>query len=86
MRKLLVALTLMGALLGLGAGAVRASQQHPSRPVWSHTVSQGETLWSIARLAAPSEDPRRTVDRLIHTNGLNGAIIRPGQRLILTAN
>jgi LysM repeat protein len=83
MRKVLIAISLVGVLLGLGATTVRAGQQRPSKPVWSHVVARGETLWALAKEAAPSKDPRITVDLLIHANHLSGGNIRPGQRLVL---
>jgi len=86
MRRLVIALTLVAALLGLGASAVKAGQQGPSKPVWSHVVAPGETLWDLSRSAAPSKDPRETVDRLIEANHLRGPIIVPGQRLVLRSS
>ncbi len=87
MRRFVIALALvgalLGALLGVGASAVKAGQRHPSRPIWSHVVAPGETLWQLARSAAPSQDPRRIVDRLISANHLHGGSIFPGQRLVL---
>ncbi len=47
-----------------------------------HTVRPGETLWSIA-MAAYGGDPREGVWRLQERNGLEGATIVPGQRLLL---
>jgi LysM domain-containing protein len=86
MKRLVIALTLVGALLGLGASTVRAGQQRPSAPVWSHVVAPGETLWDLARAAAPKEDPRRMVDRLVMANHLHGGTIFPGQRLVLPSH
>jgi hypothetical protein len=47
-----------------------------------HTVRPGETLWSIATVAYGG-DPREGVWRLQERNGLEGATIVPGQRLLL---
>lgn len=85
MRRLLIASLLLTALLGFGATRVVANQQGPSKPVWTHVVQPGETLWQLAREAAPRIDTRRTVDRLIETNDLRGGRIIPGQKLILYA-
>ncbi len=85
MRRVVFALALLGALLGLGSQAVVAIQQRPSEPVWSHVVQPGETLWQLARSASPDRDPREVVDRLIEANHLDGGIIIPGQRLVLPA-
>ena len=83
MRKLLMAIVLVGSLLGFGASQVTAGQQRPSKPVWSHVVRPGETLWELAKDAAPTGDTRRTVDRLVSTNQLDGGRIIPGQTLVL---
>lgn len=47
-----------------------------------HTVQQGETLWAIAA-ASYGGDPREAVWKLQTRNGLTGAMIVPGQRLLL---
>lgn len=86
MRRLLIALALVGALLGLGASTVKAGQQRPSKPVWSHVVAPGETLWDLARAADPKADPRKIVDRLIRANHLRGGSIFPGQELVLPSH
>jgi LysM repeat protein len=83
MRKTAVAIALVTALLGAGAAKVGASQKHPAQPAWTHVVTYGETLWGLAKQAAPGKDPRATVDLLISSNHLQGAGIRPGQRLVL---
>ena len=47
-----------------------------------HRVEAGETLWSIAS-ARYGGDPRAGVWKLQQANGLTGATIVPGQRLLL---
>jgi len=84
-RRIMVALALVAGLLGVGATAVKAVGPRSAHPVWSHVVTPGETLWSIAGEAAPLRDRRETVDRLITVNHLHGPIIRAGQRLVLPA-
>jgi LysM repeat protein len=83
MKRILIAFTLVAALLGIGATAVTARQARQAPPSWTHVVAPGETLWGLAREAAPDRDRRETVDRLVKANGLPGGTIRPGQRLVL---
>ena len=85
MRKLLIAIALVTALLGFGASQVVAGQRTASKPVWSHVVRPGETLWDLAKEAAPDDNTRRTVYRLTEANHLDGARIVPGQTLVLYA-
>lgn len=47
-----------------------------------HTVVAGDTLWSIA-VTSYAGDPREGVWKLQQANGLEGATIVPGQRLLL---
>ncbi|WP_375399659.1 LysM peptidoglycan-binding domain-containing protein [uncultured Amnibacterium sp.] len=47
------------------------------------TVRPGDTLWAIARYAAPGVDPRDGVFELEQVNRLRDAAIRPGQVLRL---
>lgn len=83
MRRMAVAIVLVAALLSLGASAVKAVSSRPATPAWTHVVAPGDTLWSLARRAAPSKDPRETVDLLIRANHLRGGVIIAGQRLVL---
>jgi hypothetical protein len=51
-----------------------------------YVVAPGDTLWEIAARVAPAgEDVRDTVARVLEVNGLGGASIAPGQRLLLPA-
>jgi nucleoid-associated protein YgaU len=49
----------------------------------SVVVEAGDTLWSIAREAAPHEDVRAVVHAIEEANGLDGAVLVPGQVLQL---
>jgi nucleoid-associated protein YgaU len=46
-----------------------------------YVVRPGDTLWAIA-VRAYGGDPREGVWRLSERNGLDGSLIRPGQRLV----
>jgi hypothetical protein len=44
-------------------------------------VGAGETLWDIARRAAPRSDPRAVVERIRQLNRITGSAVSPGQWL-----
>ena len=80
-RRAIVALA--GALFVLAgaraADAVTAGSGpavHSSQKVVHYEVKPGDTLWSIARRLAPTQDPREVVDLLVQAHG--GATIQPG--------
>ncbi len=72
-------------LVFLAAVVVWAAYVRPSEgagPERSYVVQPADTLWSIATRHYPG-DPRAAVWELRERNALDGALIRPGQRLIL---
>jgi LysM repeat protein len=69
-------------LLALVAWAVLARGSEGAGPERTHVVQPGDTLWTIAAATAPG-DPRRRVWEIRERNGLDGAVIHPGQRLVL---
>lgn len=87
-RGLLVA----ALVLLLVVGAARAAVGGASGPVPAAglptaqrvvVVQQGQTLWSLARELAPGADPRVMVERIRSVNGLDGAGLAVGQRLVV---
>jgi len=46
-----------------------------------HLVQAGDPLWGISRQYMPDTDPRLGVEWISRANGLEGAIIRPGDIL-----
>lgn len=47
------------------------------------TVSAGSTLWQIAAQRYSQTDPRAVVAAIEQANHLKGAVIFPGERLVL---
>lgn len=75
----------VGAVLTVNLVAMR-SDGEPVKASASrvYVVKPGDTVWSIVRThSSPHDDPRPLVDRLIRVNRLRGAVILPGQRLVL---
>ena len=70
------------AVLGSGGAAADAGDAASSTFEYV-TVHQGESLWAIAESIAPEADPRVVVDEIIRLNGLDDAVLEPGQRLAL---
>lgn len=86
--RVLLFLLAFGVALGAALGNQAASAGTPgvAVPVETYTVRSGETMWSIAAdLAAPGEDVRDVVDRLLDLNDLAGAGLVAGQQLLLPA-
>jgi hypothetical protein len=86
------ALIWFGAVGGARAasdGAQAASHGQPlavaHRGLFRVVVRPGETLWSIARQAEPSADPRIVVQQIIDVNALSGPTIQAGELLWVPA-
>ncbi len=56
------------------------SANHKKFTYKTYTVSQGETLWSIAKVTCPGMDPRKIVAIIRDKNGVT-PVIYPGQEL-----
>ncbi len=83
-----IALLLMLAAifcLGLVFGSTARGADEAPVPVdhASVVVQPGETLWGIARAAAPDRDPRVTIGAIRDLNALPSAEIQSGQVLLL---
>ena len=50
-------------------------------PSGVYVVEPGDTLWDIARSAAPGRDPRAVVHEL--SESIGGAGLHPGQRIVI---
>ena len=70
------------AVLGSGGAAADVRSQGPASFEYV-TIGQGDSLWALAESIAPDGDPRVLVDEIIRLNGLDDAVLEPGQRLAL---
>jgi nucleoid-associated protein YgaU len=73
---------LLIAALALIGWAVLARTSEGAGQGVRYTVRPHDSLWSIAA-AHYGGDPRDGVWKIEHRNHLSGALIRPGQRLVL---
>ena len=89
-----VAAAVVTALLVMGrAGQVppgeanpwpaRAEVTLPAELPGVYVVQPGDTLWDIARAAAPGVDPRMLVQELAEAAG--GVALEPGQQIVIDA-
>jgi len=58
----------------------------PEAPAITHVVAAGETLWDIADQYTEGRDLRKVVAAIKKYNGLNTAVIQPGQVLEIPAS
>ncbi|MDQ0895722.1 LysM peptidoglycan-binding domain-containing protein [Agromyces ramosus] len=70
-------------VLGAGGAAAESDAAGPATAFEYVTVDRGDSLWGIAEAIAPDADPRVVIDEIIRLNGLDGAVVEPGQRLAL---
>ena len=69
-------------LVAVLAWAVFVRPSEATGPERTYVVKPADTLWSIA-VENYAGDPRAAVWELRERNHLDGALIRPGQRLVL---
>jgi LysM repeat protein len=73
----------IGVLLaGLVIWAIAAHSSNGAGKPQIYTVKPYDTLWSIAS-SHYGGDPREAIYRLEQRNGLDGTVVRPGQKLVL---
>lgn len=86
-RGLVMTAVLTGSLAGGMAlserPSIAAPETAPQKQYSQVVVQPGQTLWGIARAAAPDVDPRVTIGRIVDLNALAGVDIRAGQRIAL---
>lgn len=76
-----IAMFMIVALAFCFVVAVQAREPEMPDRYSLHLVRPGDTLWSISRQYMPDTDPRLGVEWISQVNGLDGAIIRPGDIL-----
>ena len=74
---------LVGLLSGPVANAVGVGGTAHADSSRTYVVRPGDTLWSIATRFAPTTDPRVVVDGITSANGLDPAVLVPGQQLTI---
>jgi len=67
----------------LGAGVAAADVESGGTAFEYTTVGEGESLWAIAESVDPKADVREVIDEIMRLNGLDDAVVEPGQRLAL---
>jgi hypothetical protein len=86
--RILLAVCLIALFTAVSALAIWPSEATGRADSPDYTwviVGPGETLWQLARDAAPGVDPRETIDRIIEMNSLTGANVQAGQRIAVPA-
>jgi nucleoid-associated protein YgaU len=75
-------LTIVLAAVVLGAALSSAHPTSGAAPERRYVVRPGDTLWAIAATRYAG-DPREAVWRIRDRNGLESALLRPGQVLVM---
>ena len=80
---LALALPVMALSVFLASSGALAENDAASDDFEYMTVLSGDTLWSIATMISPHEDPRDVVAKIISLNQLETASLMPGQDIAL---
>jgi hypothetical protein len=74
----------IGALfIGLNGGGAVATSTAPDASFEWVTVDGGQSLWDIAAIVAPDEDPREFAAQVKALNQLPSSVVQPGQQLAI---
>lgn len=76
-------LVIWAFVLVLGSGVAAADVDSAGATFEYITVGQGDSLWGIAEAIDPSGDVREVIAEIVRLNGLDDAVVEPGQRLAL---
>ncbi|PWC03299.1 LysM peptidoglycan-binding domain-containing protein [Agromyces badenianii] len=78
-----VPLVIWAFVVVLGAGTAAADIESSGVSFEYTTVGEGDSLWAIAESLDPNADAREVIDEIMRLNGLDDAVVEPGQRLAL---
>ncbi|GAA4146135.1 hypothetical protein GCM10023068_20220 [Leifsonia shinshuensis] len=70
-------------VFALNGGGAAASGDQANVTFHYVTVQSGDSLWSVASRIAPNADPRDVIADLVNLNGLDSAVVTPGQQLAI---
>jgi hypothetical protein len=70
-------------LVGLNGGGAIATSTAPDATFEWVTIEGGQSLWDLAAVIAPNEDPREFAAQVAHLNQLPSSVVQPGQQLAI---
>jgi LysM repeat protein len=70
-------------IFALNGGVAAATGEQTHATFHYVTVQSGDSLWSVAERLAPNADPRDVIADLVSLNGLDSAVVTPGQQLAI---
>jgi hypothetical protein len=84
-RKLVRGVAIFTLAFGLSAAGISGSMatSSPASPLDYATISAGDTLWELAAIHAPDQDPRDWISDVVSLNALQSIDLEPGQRIAL---
>lgn len=84
-RKLFRAVAILALAASFSVAGLSGSfaNNAPSAPLDFVTVNAGETLWELASLHAPNDDPRDWIAEVVAVNALTSVDLEPGQKIAL---
>lgn len=80
--RAIVILMLAVVLSVVGITGSVATDSEPGNLIYI-TVSQGDSLWSLAEAHAKGQDPRDWIAEVVMTNALQSSDLIPGQQIAL---
>jgi len=84
-RKLFRAVTILALAASFSIASITgsvATNESPT-PLEYVTVAYGDTLWGLAKIYAPEQDPRDWIEEVVLVNALSSVSLEPGQRIAL---